>query len=243
MSIIRTTTANPIITEEKSYSHESLESDASNVSKLNNDQRKSFEAIIESTTNDWGNSYFIDGPGGHGKTFLFNTILATVRLSNKIALAVASSGIASILLSGGRTAHNRFKIPLNLFHESTCNIAKNTFLADLIKETKLIIWDEAPMSHRYAIEAVNRTLQDICNNNLRFGGITVVFGGDFRQILPVIPNATNAEIIDACINKSNLWRYFNHFQLCQNMRLDPASQERSDFLLSVAKEEYEHIQI
>jgi hypothetical protein len=57
----------------------------------------------------------------------------------------------------------------------------------------LIIWDEAPMINKYAFEAVNRCLQDIMrevdprNADLLFGGKIVVFGGDFRQILPVVP--------------------------------------------------------
>jgi hypothetical protein len=54
--------------------------------------------------------------------------------------------------------------------------------------TKLIIWDEAAMQHRNAAEAVDRSCRDIRNKyNTPFGGITVVFGGDFLQTLPVIP--------------------------------------------------------
>jgi hypothetical protein len=67
-----------------------------------------------------GNAFFIDGPGGTGKTFLYNNLLAAVRKEGDIALAVASSGIAALLLPGGRTAHSRLKIPFKL--ESTCNI-------------------------------------------------------------------------------------------------------------------------
>ncbi len=50
-----------------------------------------------------GASFFIDGPGGTGKTFLYDTLLAYVRGNGDIALAVASSGIAALLLEGGRT--------------------------------------------------------------------------------------------------------------------------------------------
>ena len=44
------------------------------------------------------------------------------------------------------------------------------------------------MQHKYAVEAVNRSIQDVLGNNSTFGGITVLFGGDFRQTLPVIPH-------------------------------------------------------
>ncbi|XP_029655167.1 uncharacterized protein LOC115228835 [Octopus sinensis] len=61
-----------------------------------------------------GSIIFIDAPGGTGKTYLLNLLLAKVRSENKLALAVASSGIAATLLDGGRTAHSTFNIPLNL---------------------------------------------------------------------------------------------------------------------------------
>jgi hypothetical protein len=66
------------------------------------------------------NIYFVDGPGGTGKTFLYNKLLAKVRCEGDIALSVASSGIAALLLEGGRTAHSRFKIPIQLDETSTC---------------------------------------------------------------------------------------------------------------------------
>jgi hypothetical protein len=44
------------------------------------------------------------------------------------------------------------------------------------------------MQHKHAIEAVDRTLQDLLENNSPFGGKIVLFGGDFRQTLPVIPH-------------------------------------------------------
>ncbi|GKA80108.1 ATP-dependent DNA helicase PIF1-like protein [Tanacetum coccineum] len=49
-----------------------------------------------------------------GKTFLCKTIISRLRSERKIVLAVASSGIASLLLSAGRTAHSRFVIPLDV---------------------------------------------------------------------------------------------------------------------------------
>ena len=48
------------------------------------------------------------------KYFLINLILAKLRSEGKIAMAAASSGIAATLLTGGRTLHSTFKIPLDL---------------------------------------------------------------------------------------------------------------------------------
>ncbi|KAK9814750.1 hypothetical protein WJX72_010904 [[Myrmecia] bisecta] len=66
---------------------------------------------------------FLDAPGGAGKPFLYRLLLATLRSQGRVELAVASSGIATLLMDGGRTAHFRFKIHEIRFmiHEnSTC---------------------------------------------------------------------------------------------------------------------------
>jgi hypothetical protein len=70
-------------------------------------------------------------------------------------LAVASSRIASLLLISDKTAHSRFKISIDLHDESTCNITQQMKMTELVHKTDLIIWDEAPMVHRRAFEAVD----------------------------------------------------------------------------------------
>ncbi len=125
--------------------------------------------------------FFLDGLGGTGKTHVYGLLLAKVKSQRRIALAVTSSGIAALLLEGGRTAHSRFKIPIDLHEQSTCMIAPRTNLALLIQQTYLIIWDEAPMVHRHAFEAVHRSLRDLMRpmnpkaEQLPFGGKVVVF--------------------------------------------------------------------
>jgi len=56
--------------------------------------------------------FFVDGQGGAGKTFIYNVLLAAVRSRGQVALAMASSGIAALLLDGGTTAHFRLKLPI-----------------------------------------------------------------------------------------------------------------------------------
>ncbi|XP_074337283.1 uncharacterized protein LOC141674478 [Apium graveolens] len=57
------------------------------------------------------------------------------------------------------------------------------------------------------------------NKNIPFGGITVVFGGNFRQILHVIPKASRTEIVQSSVNQSSLWNHCKVFVFHQNMRL------------------------
>nr|KYP50064.1 hypothetical protein KK1_028219 [Cajanus cajan] len=77
--------------------------------------------------------------GGTGKTFLYRTLIANVRSKGQIILATASSGIAPTLLPGGRIAHSRFKIPINVEADSFCSISKQSDLAKLIRKTTAII--------------------------------------------------------------------------------------------------------
>jgi hypothetical protein len=58
--------------------------------------------------------FFLDARVRTGKPFLLDKILETIRVEGKIALAVASIGIAAVLLMGGRKAHSRVKFGLDL---------------------------------------------------------------------------------------------------------------------------------
>ncbi|GJW26396.1 ATP-dependent DNA helicase PIF1-like protein [Tanacetum coccineum] len=144
---------------------------------LNTDQKNAYDTIMRHVDADSPSMLFIDGPGGIGKTFLYKYLLATIRSCGFIALATASSGAAANNMTGGRTAHSRFKIPINLTTNSMCNIKKQSGLAKLLCQAKLIIWDEASMAKRQAMEAVNQTMQDITGVKLSFGGKIMVLGG------------------------------------------------------------------
>ena len=171
------------------------------------------------------------GYGGTGKTYLYKTMSAALRSKGGIVLNVASSGIAALLLEGGRTTHSRFAIPINILEDSMCHIPIDSDLADLIREASLIIWDEAPMIQSFCYEAFDRTLRDICRSDPSqesphiFGGKVVVFGGDFRQILPVIPNVSRNDVVHAIINSSYLWQRCKVMNLTVNMRLGSGSIE------------------
>lgn len=147
-----------------------------------------------------------------------------------IALAIASSGIAALLLKNGRTAHSRFKIPLNITATSTCSIQLQSPLANLFRDAKLIVWDEAVMTHKDVFHCVDKTLRAVLNTNEVFGGKVVLFGGDFRQILPVVPLGGKAEIIHACFKFSYLWSDIQNFYLNQNLRVRRDEEHSAEFM-------------
>ncbi|CAH1432688.1 unnamed protein product [Lactuca virosa] len=173
---------------------------------LNPEQKFVYNEIMRHVNNDIPGVFFID--------------------------ATASSGVAANNMPGGRTAHSRFKLPINLENNLVCKISRQSGTAQLLRTAKVIIWDEASMAKRHALEAVDPTMKDITGVMLPFGGKIMVLGGDFRQVLPVVRRGTRAQSVNSSIRISPLWSSIVKLRLTINMRAltDPWF---SDFLLRV----------
>ena len=141
--------------------------------------------------------FILNSPAAYGKTYNFKVIAAKIRAEGGIVLCVGSTGLAAQNLEGGRTAHSRFKIPIPIFENSFCAIKAESSLAKLIKESRLIIWDEIFSVHRFNVECVERTLRDLMESEQPWGGKAVLLGGDSRQTLPVVKRAGRAQIVKA----------------------------------------------
>lgn len=119
-------------------------------------------------------AFFLDAIGGAGKTFCENIILSKIRGEGKIAIAVATSGIAATLLSGGWTAQGHLKLPILYCEGCTWNVAAQSAQADLFRAAEIFIWDEATMAHRFLHEAFDQGLRDIMQLDVPFGGKKVI---------------------------------------------------------------------
>ena len=151
-------------------------------------------------------------PGGSGKTFVFNMI-ANYLCQNQYKISCAAwTGIAATLLTEGCTVHSLFKLPVPVVDTSSCNVSPTSEHANFLRNQKMFIIDEASMIPTHALDAIDRCLQDITGNNECFGGKVMLLGGDFRQVLPVVPRATETVVIDTCLKKSILWQHFQ--QMC-----------------------------
>ena len=101
---------------------------------MNNEQRAVFDQILDSVDRQLGRVFFLSGPGGTGKTFVYLTLCYTLRARTvepgqgpeRIVLCVSSSGISALLLPLGRTSHSTFKIPIPLHEGQPCNISKGS---------------------------------------------------------------------------------------------------------------------
>ena len=101
------------------------------------------------------------------------------------------------------------------------------------------------MSHKHIVEAVDRTIRDLMRvknpiyGEIPFGGIPTVFGGDFRQVLPVMPRATPQQNVAASVSRSELWANIRVHELRKNMRVERAvgdeATERREFAEELLK--------
>ena len=87
----------------------------------------------------------------------------------------------------------------------------------------------------HVFHAIHRLLKDIQGNDVLFGGKVGVFGGDYRQTLPVVKRGTVTAILENCILRSPLWPHVHTFHLTDNMRLNPNQRTFQHFLLQIGE--------
>ena len=195
------------------------------VELLTTEQSTVYDAVIDALQSEdtgHGHAFYVDGPGGSGKTFLYETLIHAVHAQGDIALACSISDIAATLLPGGTTAHSWFGLPLEMpEHGATSSIKAQESRAEVLRRRKLIVWDEASMIPRPALDCVDRLLRDIAGCDVPFGAKVILLGGDFRQILPVLSRASEADVVANTILQHPTMQdgTFRRFTLARNTRL------------------------
>jgi hypothetical protein len=172
------------------------------IESLNYEQRQAFEAIrpaIENADAFRPSMFYLDGPGGSGKTYLYNTLIKFVESKGSYTINTAFTGIAASLLINGTTIHKRFQIPMDGEHCQTLSISPSSSYAEYMKKARLFIFDEASMIPSWIVDYIDKLLRDIMDINIPFGGKPVMFGGDFRQCLPVIKSREKGKILASCM--------------------------------------------
>jgi ATP-dependent DNA helicase PIF1 len=123
------------------------------------DQRAAYTAILHHVEENKGGIFALMPQAGR-ENIHPQLAFSKDPSAKEIALAVASSGIASTLLRGGRTVHSAFKLPLNLAHSDhpVCDISKGSGQAKVLQKCTAIIWDECTMAYKKALEALHHML-------------------------------------------------------------------------------------
>ncbi|XP_060855280.1 uncharacterized protein LOC132932954 [Metopolophium dirhodum] len=124
---------------------------APQVDALNAEQRTMYDRVMAAVDDqrEVAKTFFVDGPGGTGKTTLYGCLIWALRHRppQREVLCVAFTGNAASLMDGGMTVHSTFGLPFGtLTEDSTSSVTMQSERAQKIRNAALIVWDEAPMS-------------------------------------------------------------------------------------------------
>ncbi|XP_074265834.1 uncharacterized protein LOC141588285 [Silene latifolia] len=143
--------SNRLLAEELRYDKKSLaEEHAKLLPRLTDEQRMVYDSIMTAVGKDQGGIFFIYGHSGTGKTFLWKTLCTAIHSRGEIVLPVALSGIAYLLLPGGKTTHSTFNIPLNGESddgEATITIEDDLLIKESNNPIKAIVENTYPSIH------------------------------------------------------------------------------------------------
>ena len=103
-----------------------------------------------------------------------NLMLAKVQSGNKIAHAIAMSGITATLLKKYHTLHS---FPLEMQENSTCNFTRQDATGKTMKLAILLLIDDVSMGHRNVFECIVRSMKDVHQNDKSFGGMKFFLAG------------------------------------------------------------------
>ncbi len=169
--------------------------------ELSNDQIKAFNLFKN------GQNIFISGPGGTGKTELIKHIVKHANMELKEIQVCAMTGCAALLLNcGAKTIHSWSGIKRAIKEpKQICNdVMYNQYYKKMWKKTNILIIDEVSMMSRKIFELLNMIGKTIRKNDQPFGGIQIIFVGDFYQLPPVANDTTNIEESQFCF-QSPIW--------------------------------------
>jgi ATP-dependent DNA helicase PIF1 len=170
---------------------------------LNEDQKKACNAILK------GSSIFLTGSGGVGKSYLLLHIVSKLEAAGKNVGLTAMTGCAAILLgSKAKTIHSWAGIGLGLepINKILVSIRRSKALRRWLCTDTLIL-DEVSMLTPDLFELLDEIGRRIRKSTKPFGGIQLVFVGDFYQLPPVVKN-TIQERADICEEEKAKERIF-----------------------------------
>ncbi|EFP08202.1 hypothetical protein CRE_31575 [Caenorhabditis remanei] len=186
---------------------------------LNQKQKKFVDRVLElDLVIGESRMMYVGGAGGTGKTFCYNTIFHLLKAKQRNVACVSHTGIAACLLPSGCTAHRKFSIPLEVSGQMNCKICPESEEGKRLASLDCIIWDEICMTDKRIVEAVDTMLQQVKQLDVPFGGVLMIMGGDWRQILPIVEGVRGYGVARYTLKTSDLWKKMEKFVLSENQR-------------------------
>ena len=187
---------------------------------LTDEQQSIFDSVVDDLKAGDGGLHRVDAPGGSGKTFWANLLLAAVRMEGGTALSSAMSGIAASLLTLGKTFHRQFGAPIPCHTDSSSNVSHDSYEAEQIRQAILIMIDEVSMMSWKLLSMLDRFLRSLMKSDVYMGGKVVVLMGDMRQCPPVVPGGGRPDTVDTSLARYENWHRYTMHRLTKNMRVE-----------------------
>jgi ATP-dependent DNA helicase PIF1 len=131
-----------------------------------------------------GESVFLTGPAGSGKTYVLNQFIKIAKNQGKHVSVTATTGLAATHL-GGTTLHSWSGIGIaDEIHQGFFERMSKT-RREIIEKTDVLIIDEISMLHDFRLDMVDEVCRGVRKNDQSFGGIQVIMSGDFFQLPPI----------------------------------------------------------
>lgn len=184
---------------------------------LSREQRYALDRFIK------GENLFITGPGGTGKTFLIKELVRGLAVRGIVYQVCAMTGCAAVLLGcGAKTLHSWTGMGLGEGHKDDVvrKIQHNKRTIGGLKKVRVLIVDEVSMLSKKLFEVLNAALKAIHKSAAPFGGVQVIFTGDFFQLPPVGKDEESAKFCFESGEWASIFPFKNCIELTQIFRQD-----------------------
>jgi hypothetical protein len=202
--------------------------------ELNHAQKYFYDRFTRAYEKNTERTFILDAPGGTGKTYVLRAVQHYLITKGKEPCIMSWAGIAASMYSGGRTVHNAFSLKLDCNQTCNINIPRDSPLGRRLLKHDVFIMDEAPMTPKCVLEAIDVWLRNYLDRDKKWGGKLMILAGDGRQTSPILQGGSTDTLIGMTIQRSAILKDVIPIPFSENRRmLGESDTKHKEWILSV----------